>query len=856
MPKSLVDVRNVLAVVREPAGLARLCLVAQPDNDVTCWRVWYLDGSGDHDLDAAFAALSRYEVGAAADERRLLDVMRATLVSPRAPRAQPPRRALSGAPAPRASAAHPRAFRGTKSQPPKPARVTLDVRPLSGSWTVLARSLRLAGRDPYLEAHHPGAPDDATLLDLGSRFLLCLGPLRGTPWSELTALVGAHHQLLRAEVVGEVDLARAAHALAAETLRQLWTACASLPVETARAAHAEALAGAPGRALRDDGLAAGILRVAAACAAREPAASGTGLLADALQAFFAGVGHGASCEHAAGVVELFASQIPTSWGGRFPYIAARRDDPSAWVRAHLPAFVAGPDEAPRDPDDARARAQAAETHRVMARLHDALGLDEARIALEELAAATHLEAAERAAWLDVFAAFAWSYRAERVWSRSRTNITTLLRDTLEGQRRVRGRHVHRVVSTCLWDEDGDAALSDLDVAIIRQAAGHHEAVWRVLNVLGEALGAPVTLERAGLDRLASVVPSGRKLQLACAGLWSLAEAWPESSAWLTANHPAALLATAARLGVLPRARAYDLLVGVAQHALFARPGAIDPLLCEALARRRRNPVPRALRDHHTAGRALTPGQLRRHTERVAADWDLLRLDLAKEALDALLAEPLERVDDAGAETDRAALRLALETYARRSLNRRAFRKMLPRWLAGERDAVFSHPASLAWFARHPSIDADAWREGIVVSVLVAGVGMVCFAFERDPLSALRLGELGGTCLALGGVCEDDAAGVVLDANKRVVYARGPGGEVIGRQLVALSEDGRLVCHPVYPESVEDVLGDAFECFDHDLSDFLGIPLVRTDDYERASILSRRLWDDGVWPRLTRNAWVR
>jgi len=50
------------------------------------------------------------------------------------------------------------------------------------------------------------------------------------------------------------------------------------------------------------------------------------------------------------------------------------------------------------------------------------------------------------------------------------------------------------------------------------------------------------------------------------------------------------------------------------------------------------------------------------------------------------------------------------------------------------------------------------------------------------------------------VCDYSAAAVVLDVNKQVVYARNRRGSVIARQLLALSEDDRLVAYDVYPRS--------------------------------------------------------
>ncbi len=88
--------------------------------------------------------------------------------------------------------------------------------------------------------------------------------------------------------------------------------------------------------------------------------------------------------------------------------------------------------------------------------------------------------------------------------------------------------------------------------------------------------------------------------------------------------------------------------------------------------------------------------------------------------------------------------------------------------------------------------------------------------------------------------------MALDVNKRVVYARNEEGKVLGRQLIAVSEAGELICFSVYPESAPGPLVAAFADYDHALAEQLGLP-IRTDHrYQIANVLSVELWDDGAW----------
>ena len=91
-----------------------------------------------------------------------------------------------------------------------------------------------------------------------------------------------------------------------------------------------------------------------------------------------------------------------------------------------------------------------------------------------------------------------------------------------------------------------------------------------------------------------------------------------------------------------------------------------------------------------------------------------------------------------------------------------------------------------------------------------------------------------------------AAAVVLDVNKQVVYARDPRGSVIGRQLVAMSEAGELVCFSVYGTIKPALLEPLFRAFDRAFAAALGCPVFGGDDYEISAILSLEWWDDTPW----------
>jgi hypothetical protein len=177
--------------------------------------------------------------------------------------------------------------------------------------------------------------------------------------------------------------------------------------------------------------------------------------------------------------------------------------------------------------------------------------------------------------------------------------------------------------------------------------------------------------------------------------------------------------------------------------------------------------------------------------------------------------------------------------------------MLVAHFAGDREWRLRHPETAAWLARHPRLDRAAWLAGITAQGSVDGLGAVTLAVETDPLEALKAGTYVGSCLGRGGGLAWSAAAIVLDVNKHVVYARDARGSVIGRQLLAISEDDELVCFQPYCHSHAHALEPLFRQLDQAFSIRLGLPVFsRRNDpersYEIGSILSQQWWDDFEW----------
>lgn len=307
--------------------------------------------------------------------------------------------------------------------------------------------------------------------------------------------------------------------------------------------------------------------------------------------------------------------------------------------------------------------------------------------------------------------------------------------------------------------------------------------------------------------------------------------------------PNALFATADTLAALSRETQAEVIAGYERSAL-ADDLTDSPLdrLVEVVTPVSR--VRRALRQHLAGERRLSEAQVRGHHARIVAALDEIRLAAIRQEAERVLAARVhvERIES-------STVRHALAMIGEADENRRQLRRLLIAYFAGDRAWRLHHPETLAWLARHPRFDQHVWLAGITTRGEIEGLGEITLSVETDPLEALKAGTYVGSCLGRGGGLSWSAAAIVLDVNKHVVYARDARGAVVGRQLLAISEADELVCFTPYCTTRAQALEPLFRGFDLTLSERLGLPVFadRAErSYEVASILSRDWWDDMPW----------
>ncbi len=333
--------------------------------------------------------------------------------------------------------------------------------------------------------------------------------------------------------------------------------------------------------------------------------------------------------------------------------------------------------------------------------------------------------------------------------------------------------------------------------------------------------------------LESACQRSNDARLIAIGFVRLMRAAPELGPRAFAAHASATIDTAKALAALSR-EAADNIVAAFQASPLASPSLVDASLaelCAAVELVSPSSIRRALREHLAGTRVLSEPQLHGHRARIVAELDLVRLAAIRNSVERTLAARVgvERID--------GNVRHAAEMLGDADENRRQLRRMLTATLAGDRDWVLRHPRTREWFARHPRIERDVWLGGFERQH-----DGLTIAIERDPLEALKLGTYVSTCLGRGGNFAHSAAAVVLDVNKQVVYARDARGTVLGRQLVAISDADELVCFHVYGRAS---LAPLFRDFDGSLADRLGMPISR-GARTIANVLSRNWYDDGNW----------
>lgn len=135
-------------------------------------------------------------------------------------------------------------------------------------------------------------------------------------------------------------------------------------------------------------------------------------------------------------------------------------------------------------------------------------------------------------------------------------------------------------------------------------------------------------------------------------------------------------------------------------------------------------------------------------------------------------------------------------------NRRALRRLLRAHLGQEKRWREEHPANVLFLrnvAHRHQVDTTAWLGEYAKRFRFARAtgGRVRLHLETQPLRILQMGNYFDTCLSFGGINSFSTVANACELNKRVIYASDDAGRIVGRKLIGLNSDGKLIGFRTY-----------------------------------------------------------
>ncbi len=673
---------------------------------------------------ACHAALARASVADPGTLEALLYLMVETIPEGAGKPGELPRLALAGVPEkPRATAAHPRAYRGTRRKPPRARRApSFDARPFVGhprqeqdlGRALLGRlpealaALAEQGADPGWLARVAERPEEA-LISPAARppssrgFTMAWGWLLRDAAPPLAREAAAAFAALSLD--DDDDLRRLLTLLWAEqpgarTLEWLRALARRPPEHSARVARVLLAGGFFGRSPAD--------------------VEGVDLDGEAherqLLAYLHGLARGAGARYLAAGLRITARHAPAF------HFAVLMNDAAAPVQP-------GVDDDPEDLVEALLAHIGPEHHprwfapMIWERVGQLPGLGD----LLRAARWRELSPAAAMLFVDVFTGAvhhdAVGDALQRKWPVMRAHGCALAELALAAPEGHDEKVLH-LFRDAVWAWDDPEALRDRLPWILRLA---QRMARPPLDPRARPFGAFAGFFESGLadadrerllelpDAVLKAVESASRREndrrLVDLGLGALARALGSFALACLSRHPAALCRAGALLGCLPGPARDRVVAAFAAEPLLSFDVYRAPLAETCAALREivpgpTNPFGRKLSAHLAGAVTLTGEQLRRQLRRVDEKLDLCRLELLERRVIAELAGDLPLGDDP------EAYRHALQILPWSDGNRRALRRFLRAHAGGDHRYLERHPRTRAWLRAHPWVDEAAWLRGV------------------------------------------------------------------------------------------------------------------------------------------------
>lgn len=171
-------------------------------------------------------------------------------------------------------------------------------------------------------------------------------------------------------------------------------------------------------------------------------------------------------------------------------------------------------------------------------------------------------------------------------------------------------------------------------------------------------------------------------------------------------------------------------------------------------------------------------------------------------------------------------------------------------------------ANSAWIeTASQRMNVEAWLTSTACEIEIDGIP-VAIGASSNPFKVFLMGSYFGTCLSLDGSNRDSVLANAYDANKAVIFAVGAEGQILGRKLICINAEHKLIGYQTYvsgrdviTETMREHIASAVDAFCGRLAQRAGIPLGVTGIPEK---LSGLFWlDDGVrsWSSGAMRAWA-
>lgn len=181
-------------------------------------------------------------------------------------------------------------------------------------------------------------------------------------------------------------------------------------------------------------------------------------------------------------------------------------------------------------------------------------------------------------------------------------------------------------------------------------------------------------------------------------------------------------------------------------------------------------------------------------------------------------------------------------------NRKLLRNLLRALLGGESQWHTTHPANTKFLQELEArnVQTKTWL-GTLPRRYKTNRGTWHLRLESHPLAILQMGNYFDTCLSFGGINSFSTVANACELNKRVIFARDEKGRVVGRKLIGLNEDGKLIGFYTYT-SLQDTkanqeLRRCFARYCEIFAERCGLEMAEEGTIPR--LFAEQWYDDGV-----------